>query len=304
MTESDPTVSIVVVTYNSARFLPDVLESARRQSYENIELVVSDDSSVDETVPICEEWLRRNSGRFVGTRMVSSLRNTGLSSNVNRGVRASSGRWLKVIAGDDELLETAVEEWVSFVSRSGDPICVSQLQLFGADAEMLRSADREYERCWEALREPWALQMKRICKELCIPAPGSFFSRGLYDAVGGFDERYPFCEEWPFFYKVLKEGHRIPLLEKRLVRYRVHDTSLCRKDKRGDRRVHASVREYFLRERRNQLICNGMPIEAAKQAVRFYCENEDNPSRLRVLTARLYRLAVEWRLRKKGRRAF
>ena len=51
-----PLVSIVVITYNSAEYVLETLESAKAQTYQNIELIVSDDCSADNTVETCSRW--------------------------------------------------------------------------------------------------------------------------------------------------------------------------------------------------------------------------------------------------------
>lgn len=49
----NPLFSIIVITYNSSVFVLETLESAKNQAYQNIELIISDDGSTDETVAIC-----------------------------------------------------------------------------------------------------------------------------------------------------------------------------------------------------------------------------------------------------------
>ena len=62
---NNPLVSIIVVTYNSSLYVRETLESAKRQSYRNLELIVTDDASKDDTVKICREWIENNKNRFV-----------------------------------------------------------------------------------------------------------------------------------------------------------------------------------------------------------------------------------------------
>ena len=59
-----PLVSIIVLTYNSSLTILETLESLKKQSYPNIELIISDDASKDETVKICQTWVQANSYKF------------------------------------------------------------------------------------------------------------------------------------------------------------------------------------------------------------------------------------------------
>ena len=80
MNIQNPLVSIVVITYNSSEYVCETLESAKAQSYQNIELIVSDDASTDNTVPIVTKWIRENKSRFVCVEIVTSPSNTGITA--------------------------------------------------------------------------------------------------------------------------------------------------------------------------------------------------------------------------------
>ena len=84
----NPLVSIIVITYNSSKYVLETLESAKAQTYQNIELIISDDGSQDETVELCEKWLAENKDRFIDSQIITVEKNTGIPANCNRGVKA------------------------------------------------------------------------------------------------------------------------------------------------------------------------------------------------------------------------
>jgi alpha-1,3-rhamnosyltransferase len=110
-------VSIVIITYNSAKYVLETLESVKAQTYEKIELVISDDCSTDDTVEVCQRWIEENKDRFIATKIVTVAKNTGVAPNCNRGVRASKGEWLKLCAGDDLLLPECIQDNLQFSIR-------------------------------------------------------------------------------------------------------------------------------------------------------------------------------------------
>jgi glycosyltransferase involved in cell wall biosynthesis len=94
-----PLVSIIVVTYNSSKYVIETLESARLQSYKNVELIVTDDSSSDDTVEICKNWGLLHASHFVNFTIIESRQNQGIASNCNKGLLGASGEWDKTDRG-------------------------------------------------------------------------------------------------------------------------------------------------------------------------------------------------------------
>src|SRR5688572_26730058 len=108
-----PLVSVIVITYNSALYVLETLDSIKRQTYQQIELIISDDCSNDATVELCRKWLSVNGSRFVRTSLIEVESNTGIAQNCNRGVEASKGEWIKIIAGDDALEVYTITDYIN-----------------------------------------------------------------------------------------------------------------------------------------------------------------------------------------------
>lgn len=223
-----PLVSVVVITYNSSETVIETLESIKSQTYQNIELIVSDDCSTDDTVKVCQEWINVNADHFVKTELVTAEKNTGVSGNLNRGIRKSHGEWIKSIAGDDLLIPTAIEEYVKFVDENREcQICVSKLLLFGTSEEKMTKTEKFLEAMYSSLSiANRKLQYRTALKKHILPGPGIFYRKKLWELISGFDESYPFTEEWPFEIKVLSLTS-IFLLKKKLVKWRQRPDSLC-----------------------------------------------------------------------------
>ena len=224
-----PLVSVVVVTYNSSATVLETLESIKSQTYKNIELIVTDDCSKDDTIEVVRKWLERSCCRFDGVELMTTEKNTGVSGNINRGIRKSHGAWIKTIAGDDLLIPTAIEEYMSFVrgNHDGVKMCVCDVEPFAINAEVPLKIIRSYKNYFEFEKEAYEEQRKRVMCSLVFVGPAFFYSRELFDEIGGFSEKYGNAEEWPFVYKIIMGGNRIYTIEKKLVRYRVQAESLC-----------------------------------------------------------------------------
>lgn len=123
-------VSVVVLAYRSADTIIETLESIKKQTYPKIELIVTDDCSPDNTVEVVENWMRDNKGCLSDMKLVTTEKNTGLPSNINRGLRAATGMYYKGIAGDDYLTEDAIEKYVDFCEKNPGVFPIAKVHLF------------------------------------------------------------------------------------------------------------------------------------------------------------------------------
>lgn len=251
--ESDklPLVSVPVITYNSSAYILDGLESIKAQTYKNIELIISDDCSTDNTVEICRQWLEENKDRFVRTLLVTSDKNTGVAGNCNRSVAPCQGEWIKGLSGDDRFLPHTIQRYVDFVLKHPEAdICAAKLKLFGEDQFLLADAERFYESiCYTNLKKDLHHQQTTILKTLFVPGPCLFYKKKLWSEIGGFDEKYQFCEEYPFSLRVLYNENQIFFLNEELYGYHIRSNSLCREKKGLNYRVQRDLDNYTLDER-------------------------------------------------------
>lgn len=217
--DNEPLVSVVVVTFNSAPTVIETLESIKAQTYENIELIITDDKSPDNTVQVCAEWLEENKNRFVYSEIVIAEENTGVSGNVNRGIMASKGEWVKGIAGDDILIETCIENNVNYMmAHPSVNFLFSRMRVFG-DAERLAKIQKRFKYGFFCLST--RQQYLRLLRENTIPAPTSFMRKSAISDLGYFDERIPLIEDYPFWLKALYNNYSFDFLNIETVLYRV-----------------------------------------------------------------------------------
>jgi len=100
-----PLVSICMPVYNGERHIDQSLACACAQTYRNIEILVVDDCSTDNTVEIVERWRRRDSR----IRLERNVNNLGVTRNWNRAVELATGEWVKFLFHDDLIDASFVE---------------------------------------------------------------------------------------------------------------------------------------------------------------------------------------------------
>src|ERR1035437_7759056 len=196
-------VSIIVVTYNSSAFVSETLESAKNQTYKNIELIISDDCSSDDTVLKCKEWIAKNGNRFVHTNVLTVDKNTGISMNLNRGLQASQGEWLKFIAGDDVLLETCIATNITIASENNASFYFSKMRIVPENENMVNYFQNGFDLFSEGKK-----QYPLLLKANYLPAPTSFMNKKTLLELGGLNVKFPMLDDYPLWIKATKKGYR------------------------------------------------------------------------------------------------
>ncbi len=244
ISHEEPLVSIIVITYNSARYVLETLESAKTQTYQNIELIISDDCSTDETIDICREWLNANKEKFVKAELITSGKNTGISANCNRGFNSAHGLWIKLIAGDDILTNNSLELLVKHINSRWDS---KVYFLFGACRKIIGDqVNKDIETPPSQFKEMDAHgQFMYLIREgNVMHGPTSFINRNALQKIGGFDERIKYSEDWPLWIKATDNGSKLFFINDVVAYYRVHDLGIYSKtliNNKYDARLKDSV---------------------------------------------------------------
>ena len=123
MIQNKPLVTIVVISYNQGKYIRENLDSIKNQTYPNIELIVGDDASPDNSVEVFENWLKENN--YPTTYKNYHTKNTGLATMLNECIEKANGKYIKLIAADDFLHPEAIEK------------CVEKLESLGEDYGMV-----------------------------------------------------------------------------------------------------------------------------------------------------------------------
>ena len=222
-----PLVSIPIVTYNSAEFIIETMESVKAQTYPRLELIVSDDCSKDNTVALCREWLVKNATRFERTQLIEAKHNTGVSANLNRAEAACTGEWVKFLDGDDLLLPTCVQDYIDYVEEHPETIYMfSRIEAFGASEERNRYyTEKAFD--YSVFDLNAKQQYEKLIWQNCIMSSTCMYNRQKNMELGlKNDERIPLLEDWPRWINVTKMGVKLSFLDKVEVKYRIHEKSL------------------------------------------------------------------------------
>lgn len=217
-------VSIIVIGYNSAKYIQETLDSCIKQTYKNIEIIISDDGSSDTTVRDCKRWIEERNSE-INIIIVTSPINTGITKNCNRGLFHAKGDWVKFIAADDLLLPSGISDLMELVVDLND----NNLGVVFSKFLEFNDSGQAGELYPDAFTQRVILMNMPYWQGIALlfyfgnTAPGAFINRHILSDMGGFDENYFLLEDLPLWYKLTLKGYKFSLLNKTTVRYRVHE---------------------------------------------------------------------------------
>ncbi len=228
---SIPIVSVVIPTSNRAAFLREAIASVLVQTFSDFELIVVDDGSTDDT-PTLFDTVHDGRVRFLRQD------NSGVASARNRGAALARGTYLAFLDSDDLWEPRKLEVQLAFHRE------MSRSVLSQTEEMWVRRGRRVNPRQKHTKRSGWIFEH---CLPLCIVSPSAvMMEREIFDELGGFDERFPACEDYDLWLRAALryEIHTLPepLIVKRgghgdqlsaawgLDRYRIQALQKCLRD--------------------------------------------------------------------------
>jgi len=197
-------VSIVIPAYNYAPFLVRAIESVLNQDYQNIELIVLDDGSTDNTRKILEQY--GDAFRW------QSHENMGQANTLNKGWKLAKGDVLSYLSADDELLPNAVSASLRFL-QDDVVLTYCDFNLFDPSSRLIRKVTApDFDYC------------EMFSQLVCHPGPGVFMTREAFEAAGLWNSSYRQMPDYDYWLRLGLQGRFVRVPEV-LASFRVHEQS-------------------------------------------------------------------------------
>src|SRR5262249_43437912 len=207
MTTSCPLISIVLPTYNGARYLRDAIESCLHGTYPNWELILVDDASTDDTPSIIAEYMARD----CRVAALCNPVNRKLPGSLNAGFARARGELLTWTSDDNCYRPEALSEMAAFLSAN------PSVDLVYADFSVIDDEGA-------VTGEGWLGPIQELPLRSSIGAC-FLYRRAVHDCLGGYDEDLVLVEDWDFWLRA-STSFRLARLREDLYLYRCHKDSL------------------------------------------------------------------------------
>ncbi len=215
-----PLVSVLMPSFNYARYLTIAIDSVLSQSFQDLELIIVDDCSTDGSRAIAEEWGR------IDDRVVTVFHdvNRGLAGARNSGLAISSGQFVALCDADDIWLPHKLDIQLECFRRR------PEAGLVHSDSVIIDSdGDLTGQRFSSLFHRQGQVTSGHLFEELChrnfICVPTVILRREAIQYAGGFDDRLRSLEDWVCWILVSR-NYPFCYVDDRLVQYRIHNTSL------------------------------------------------------------------------------
>ena len=201
---SDALVSVICLCYNQAQYVAEAIESALNQTYKNIELIVVDDASTDNSII----EIKRALAKYPAVAFISHEKNLGNCQAFNKGLLLARGEFIIDLAADDVLLPTRIAEGLKRFNEVED-----SYGIHFCDANIINEKGEIIQRHFKRNRNGKPLKSipqgdiyADLLARYIITAPSMMIRREVFDYLGGYDEQLEY-EDFDFWVRSSRQFH-------------------------------------------------------------------------------------------------
>ena len=199
-------ISIVTPSLNQGRFLQDCISSVTEQTGVEVEHIIADAGSTDETIEILSRHPHL---------IWASEPDAGMSDGINKGFRRATGDWLMWLNCDDYLLPGALAKVAEFIKRNPN------LDVVHGDCVFVREDKSVIRRKYD---HPLG-ELVLLFAGCYLPSTATFFRRKIIDQGQFLDTSYKVCMDWEYYLRLIRSGFKFGYLSEALAGFRWHSSN-------------------------------------------------------------------------------
>ncbi|KPA11621.1 glycosyltransferase-like protein, family 2 [Candidatus Magnetomorum sp. HK-1] len=179
-------ISVIIPVYNRPVFVKEAIQSVLDQTYPDVELIVVDDGSTDETAHVLNQ--------FGNAIRVIHQQNQGVSAARNTGIHNSTGTWIAFLDSDDIWLPEKLTKQMQYVLATPNTLICQTEEIW------IKNGKRLYPKKKHKKKSGMIFEH---CLPLCIVSPSAvMIHKDLFKEYGSFDESLPACEDYDLWLRI------------------------------------------------------------------------------------------------------
>jgi glycosyltransferase involved in cell wall biosynthesis len=214
MKEFPSLVSVVIPTYNRAKTIEKTINSILNQTYTNIEIIIIDDCSKDNT----EQIINEKFSNIKSLKYIKHEINKGGNAARNTGIYNSRGEYIAFLDSDDEWLNTKIEKQMNKMIKNKK---CGLVYTYCANVDLDTNKITSYFGN-ESGKNPFE---KLLCENFIGSTSSILCTKDALLQVGMFDETLPSCQDWELYIRIANK-YDIEYVNEPLLRYYVHGNSI------------------------------------------------------------------------------
>lgn len=213
-----PLVSIIIPIYNAGSFLKAALDSCINQTYKNIEIIVIDDGSTDNSAAVCKNYMH-----YPNFKYIRNEKNQGLIYSLNKAASLATGEYIARMDQDDICFPNRIELQLDYLKKNPD-VCA-----LGTDVILMDKQNYLFGKPRQILFDESSIEWSLI-SSCPLHHPTVMFNKKLLIESFNLNELYDkdlhFAEDLGLWSRLLLANKKIHVLNKPLLFYRKHSTSM------------------------------------------------------------------------------
>lgn len=213
-----PKVSVVIPTYNHEKYVGECIQSILDQTYQDFEIIITDDGSSDGTVNVIKEF---DDSRI---QLYTHAENKGACTAVNNCIRKAVGEYIAVLSSDDAWEPTKLEKQVKYLDDHPEISAVfTKVAFINESSTLIGLADYDRFYIFDKKNRPrYAWLNQFFFKGNCLCHPSVLIRRKCYDDIGLYDERMANIPDQDMWVRLCFK-YEIHIIDEKLVHFRVRE---------------------------------------------------------------------------------
>ena len=190
MINDEPKISIIIPTYNQAEYLQEAIESVLNQTYKNIEIIIIDDGSTDNTLKVVNSF---NDNKIIFIQQ----RNKGASSARNTGIKEANGEYIAFLDSDDLWLKDKLRKQIDFMREN------PEVGLLGTGCfQMIDTNKMIYKKIFPHKNE---ILQKNLIQYNPFIQSSVIVRKDVFNDIGLYDEKFKESEDYDLWLRIAQK---------------------------------------------------------------------------------------------------